>query len=597
MSAGGPPGRDALLARAEAWARDDPDPAAAAELLALVARARQGAEAAEANLRDAFAGGLEFGTAGLRGVIGPGPNRMNRAVVRQATAGLARYLLRAAPGTRERGVVVGRDARRMSDAFAEDVAGVLAAHGIPALVFPEPVPTPLGAFAVLEQGAAAGVVVTASHNPPEYNGYKVYWGNGAQIIPHHEQGIAAEIAAVGPAREVPLLSGEEARRRGLRRELGEEVGRAYLDAIARERRFAGPAGGLSIVTTALHGVGAKWLGRALAQAGFTNVHEVAEQREPDGRFPTVRFPNPEEPGAMDLAFALAEQTGADLVFANDPDADRLAVAARDPAGSLRSFGGDAVGVLLGHYLLTRARPAPERPLLVATVVSSAQLGVIAGELGARYEETLTGFKWIANRALDVEAAEGATFVLGYEEALGYAAGTAVRDKDGIGAALVFADLAAWCRSRGLTAWGYLEEIQRRHGLFLPGQRSFAFPGAQGLATIRRIMDGFREDPPSGLDGLDVLETRDYLLRRSRSAAGEMPLSLPASNVIAYLLAGGSRVTLRPSGTEPKIKYYFEVREEPGAGEPIAAAAARGRARLDGLAEAFLVLARERGQPA
>ncbi|HSB61343.1 MAG TPA: phospho-sugar mutase, partial [Vicinamibacteria bacterium] len=436
----------------------------------------------------------------------------------------------------------------------------------------------------------------ASHNPPEYNGYKVYGGNGAQIIPPHDEGIAAAIEAAGPARDVPLMAAEEARRRGLRREVAGDVGRAYLDAIGRLRPFRGGAGDLTLVTTALHGVGARWLRRALAQAGFRRVHEVAEQSEPDGRFPTVRFPNPEEPGAMDLAFALAERTRADLVLANDPDADRLAVAARDRAGALRSFSGDEVGVLLGHYLLTRAQPPPERPLLIATVVSSALLGVIARDLGARHEETLTGFKWIANRALELERAEKATFVFGYEEALGYTAGTAVRDKDGIGSALVFADLAAWCASRGTTAWGYLEEIQRRHGLFVAGQRNFTFPGAQGVGTIRRILDGFRSAPPERIGGLEVTGVKDYRRRVACEGAVERPLALPSSNMIAYHLAGGSRVTLRPSGTEPKVKYYFELREEPAAEESMAAAAARGRARLGILAEDFLRLARERGQP-
>ena len=572
---------DDLFARAETWARDDPDPGTAAEVRALLARR------AAAELQDAFAGRLQFGTAGLRGIIGPGPNRMNRAMVRQATGGLARYLLRQAPDASTRGVVVGRDARRMSDVFMEEVAGVLAAHGIPVFVFPEPVPTPVGAFAVLERGAAAGVVVTASHNPPEYNGYKVYWGNGAQIIPPHDQGIAAEIEAVGPARDVPLMAPDEARRRGLRLEVGGDVGRAYLDAILGLRRFRGPVGGLTVVTTALHGVGARWLRQALRDAGFTKVHEVAEQREPDGAFPTVRFPNPEEPGALDLAFALAEEIRADLVLANDPDADCLAAAARDATGALRPFGGNELGVLLGHYLLTRTEPPPALPLLVATIVSSAQLSVIARDLGAGYEETLTGFKWIANRALEVERAEGATFVFGYEEALGYAAGTAGRDKDGISAGLVFADLAAWCASRGTTAWGYLEEIQRRHGLYLAAQRSFAFPGSEGLRTIRRIMDGFRASPPTAVGGLEVVGIKDY----QRGVA-----ALPSSDVIAYELRGGSRVTLRPSGTEPKVKYYLELRVEPASGESIAAAKTRGQERLDRLADAFLALARERGQP-
>jgi len=405
------------------------------------------------------------------------------------------------------------------------------------------------AFAVLHLKAAAAVMVTASHNPPEYNGYKVYWGNGAQIIPPHDHAIAAEIEASPPAKDIPLLPVEDARRRRLRRDLGEDVGRAYLDAIARQRSFRGPVAELRLVTTALHGVGARWLRQALGEAGFVHIHEVAEQREPDGTFPTVRFPNPEEPGALDLAFALAERERADLVLANDPDADRLAVAARDASGGMRSFGGNEIGVLLGHYLLTQARSAPARPLLIATIVSSTQLGVIARDLGALYEETLTGFKWIANRALEVERSQGAAFVFGYEEALGYAAGTAVRDKDGISAGLVFADLAAWCRSRGTTAWGYLEEIQRRHGLFLAGQRSFTFPGATGLATIGRIMDGFRSAPPARIGGFAVAAVKDYarparlerdrVRARGRIAGHPAPLRHRAEDQVLLRAARGA----------------------------------------------------------
>ncbi|XXF76574.1 phospho-sugar mutase [Myxococcaceae bacterium GXIMD 01537] len=567
-----------LREQAEAWRRADPDPSTAAELAQVLARGD------EADLADRFAGALEFGTAGLRGVLGAGPNRMNRAVVRRTSAGLARYLKATVPDVATRGVVIGRDGRRLSAEFAEDTACVLAAEGIPALVFPTVVPTPVTAFAALHLNAAAAVMVTASHNPPEYNGYKVYWGNGAQIIPPHDKGIAAAIERVEAANAVPLLTPAEARAKGLWRDLPDSLGEEYLRAILGLRVHGRGSDTLSIVYTAMHGVGGVWVERAMKAAGFSRFHTVAEQQQPDGAFPTVRFPNPEEPGAMDLSLATAERVKADLVLANDPDADRLAVMARDASGRLRMLTGNEVGVLLGHYLLTHAR-AGGQPLVITTIVSSVQLGQIARELGAAYDEVLTGFKWIANRALERERAGGPRFLFGYEEALGYTVGTVARDKDGVGAALVFADLAAWCESRGATVLGYLEEIQRAHGLFLGTQKNFTLPGAEGAQSIQRIMDGFRKAPPASVGDFAVRVAKDY------KPGGD----LPPSNVIAYELEGGGRVTLRPSGTEPKIKYYFELKETLGAGEPLEAARVRGEARLQALVEAFLVLARERGQ--
>jgi phosphomannomutase len=580
---------DDLLARAEAWRAADPDPETAAELALIISRGDM------AELRDRFAGRLEFGTAGLRGLIGAGPNRMNRAVVRQTTEGLARYLLAHEPETRTRGVLVARDGRRKSDAFAEDTAGVLAAHDIPVHFFPPPVPTPLCAFATLRLSAAAAVMITASHNPPDYNGYKVYWGNGGQIIPPHDKGIAAEIEAAPPAREIAVLGREEARSRGLLREVGEEVGRAWIDAMLGERLHPGSGTDLCIVTTALHGVGGVWLTRALAEAGFDRVHPVPEQQEPDGAFPTVKFPNPEEPGAMDLALALAERVKADVVLANDPDADRLAGGARDATGALRMLSGNELGVLLGHYVLTEKNPRPPKPLVITTIVSSAQLGHIARALGARYEETLTGFKWIGSRALELERLEGTTFLFGYEEALGYTVGRAVRDKDGVGSALVLADLAGWCRSNGQTLFDYLEAIQRKYGLFLASSKSFTFPGAEGRALMNRLLAAFRERPPSRVGDLAVVTIKDYARGVATTGTGKespRPLGLPAANVLAFELEGGARVTLRPSGTEPKLKYYFERREELQPGESLAAAKARGQERLLHLAEAFLALARQ-----
>ncbi|QSQ23915.1 phospho-sugar mutase [Pyxidicoccus parkwayensis] len=569
-----------LKERAEAWRQADPDSTTAAELAQLLEKGDW------TELADRFAGDLEFGTAGLRGVLGAGPNRMNRAVVRRTTAGLARYLKAHVPDVATRGVVVGRDARRLSAELTEDTAAVLAAEGIPAHVFPTPVPTPVTAFAALHLNAAAAIMVTASHNPPEYNGYKVYWGNGAQIIPPHDTGIAASIARVEAANRVPLLTPADARAKGLWKDLGNEVGEAYLRAILGLRVHQRGSQTLSIAYTAMHGVGGVWAERALREAGFPRFTAVAEQQEPDGRFPTVRFPNPEEPGAMDLSLATAERVRADLVLANDPDADRLAVMARDADGRMRMLTGNEVGVLLGHYVLTQGTKRA-RPYVVTTIVSSTQLGDIARALGAAFDEVLTGFKWIANRALERERTEGTQFVFGYEEALGYTVGTVTRDKDGVGAAVVMADLAAWCESRGTTVLGYLEEIQRRHGLYVGGQRNVTLPGAAGAQTIRAIMDAFRASPPKRIGSAQVSAVRDY-----KQGTG----GLPPSNVLAFELEGGGRVTLRPSGTEPKIKYYFELKESLTAGEPLARARERAEGRLARFIDDFIALARERGQP-
>jgi phosphomannomutase len=569
-----------LKARAEAWLRADPDPTTVEELRGLLERGDV------ADLADRFLGDLEFGTAGLRGVLGAGPNRMNRAVVRRTTAGLARYLKAHVPDVATRGVVVGRDGRRLSAEFAEDTACVLAAEGIPAHVFPILVPTPLTAFAALHLNAAAAVMVTASHNPPEYNGYKVYWGNGAQIIPPHDKGIAAFISRVEPASQVELLTPAEAYARGLWRDVPDSLGEAYLDAILKLRVHGRGSETLSLVYTAMHGVGGVWMERALRRAGFRRFHVVAEQHQPDGTFPTVRFPNPEEPGAMDLSISTAERVKADLVLANDPDADRLAIMVRDAQGRLRMLTGNEVGVLLGHFVLVQGPTRRGRPHVVTTIVSSTQLGDIARELGVAYDEVLTGFKWIANRALEREKQEGTQFVFGYEEALGYTVGTVTRDKDGVGAGLVFADLAAWCESQGKTVLGYLEEIQRRFGLYVSAQRNFTFPGAEGAQVISRIMEGFRRSVPSRVGELPVRNVLDY-------KKGER---LPPSNVLAFELEGGGRVTARPSGTEPKIKYYFELKEKLGPGESVETARARGEARLLKLIDAFIALARERGQP-
>lgn len=582
-----------LFDRADRWAQHDPDPTTQAEIRALVHAARAGNAAATAELKERFAGMLEFGTAGLRGLLGGGENRMNRAVVRKTSFGLGTYLLRQVPEqARARGVVVGYDGRILGREFAEDTASVLAALGIPAHVTPRPCSTPLLAFAVKDLGAAAGVMVTASHNPPQYNGYKVYWGNGAQIIPPHDHGIAKEIAAGPEASEVPLTAYAEALASGAAALFGDDVERRYLDAVRGLWVHEGGDRSIAITYTPLHGTGNRLCRMAFAEAGFTNVTTVPEQAEPDGAFPTVAFPNPEEKGALDLAYATADRTLANLIIANDPDVDRLALAVRNPAGKFVQLTGNQIGVLLGHYVLTEGKDAgtPGRVVL-ASLVSSPMLGVIATSLGVRYEETLTGFKWIANRAMELEGTLKLRFVFGFEEALGYTIGDNVRDKDGISAAVIAAELAAHRAAEGKTLLDELELLSRRYGLFVSGQKSITLPGAAGLAQIGAIMRTLRESPPTKVGSLAVVSTSDYQTQVRRTAAGtEEKLALSPSNVLAYELSGGSRIIARPSGTEPKIKFYFDLCEPMHPGEAMADAEKRARAQMDALSKAFSAIA-------
>jgi phosphomannomutase len=587
-----------IIKQARAWAEADPDPGARAEIEGLLAAP----DPAKTDLADRFAGSLEFGTAGLRGVIGAGPNRMNRAVVLRTTWGLARYLLDAGgPNAAEKGVAIGFDGRRMSKELAEDTACALAAAGVKVKLFDDVVPTPLLAFAVTRLGCAAGVMITASHNPPEYNGYKAYWGNGAQIVPPIDTGIARAIDQAPPAKDVARFSIDDATSKGLVAILGEDLELAYLAEVKKLGARSDGDRTLSVVYTPMHGVGDRLARLAFDQAGFTNVVSVPEQQRPDGAFPTVEFPNPEEKGAMDLAFALARARSADLVLANDPDADRLAVAlpsSASPSG-YHQLTGNQVGVLLGHYLLTdglrgldrAVKPKVGEPLVIASIVSSPMLGVVAHALGARYDEVLTGFKWIANRALERKKKSGEHFVFGFEEALGYTVGELVRDKDGISAAVVFAELAGVLRANGTTVLAHLEGLYRRYGLFVSSQVNLTRKGAEGLAELRAIMKRLRENPPWTIGDETVTSVRDFLQQVTVLADGtKRPLDLPKSDVLAFELASGSRVIARPSGTEPKAKFYFDVREPIQGEEPLAAAEARAAATMKKLADAFVAIA-------
>jgi phosphomannomutase len=577
-----------LLERVRAFADQDVDPEAAAWLRGRAEAAASGDPEARAELVDAFAGPLEFGTAGLRGLLGPGETRMNRAVVIRATYGLARHLLATTPDAATRGVVIGRDGRRMSPELQRDAAEVCAALGVKVHWLEGTTPTPVAAFAVRHLGAAAGVVVTASHNPPAYNGYKVYWGNGAQIIPPIDAGIASEIAAAPPARDVPRLGLAEARAAGL--VVDAAVEDAYLAGVGKLAFTPGaPVGELVVAYSALHGVGERVLRRAFAARGLTQLHSVAEQAEPDGAFPTVAFPNPEEPGALDLVLALAGRVSADVVLVNDPDADRLGVAVRGADGAYVTLSGNEIGVLLADHVMRHDAPGDASRLFVTTLVSSQMLARMAADRGARYAETLTGFKWIANRALDLEAQDGLRFAFGYEEALGYTVGTVVRDKDGIGAALVMAELAAGLKAAGQTPLDRLAELARAHGLFVSRQKSVTLPGRDGLPRIKAAMAQLRA---AGLGAVPEALSLWDLDAGTRVLAGGATEAVPgwSGDVLIFALPGGGRASVRPSGTEPKVKLYLEVVEPLGAAEPVAAARARGEAQLDALLARLLSVA-------
>jgi phosphomannomutase len=541
-----------VIALAREWLADDPDPATVAELEAIVTAAESGDGAAAADLADRFGGFLEFGTAGLRGAIGAGPMRMNRAVVIRAAAGLAAYLadaLSSAGHERRARVVIGFDARHRSADFAHDTTAVMHAAGHEALIMPSALPTPLVAYAVRALGADAGVMVTASHNPPQDNGYKVYLGGrivtdggqGAQIVPPYDALIAAKIAAV------PSVASVSRAESGWTT-LGHDIVDDYVAAAASivppaagdvaERRAA-----TRIVLTSLHGVGGETLVAALTAAGFTDLHPVAEQAEPDPDFPTVSFPNPEEKGAIDLALELARQVSPDVVIANDPDADRCAMAAIVD-GEWTMLHGDVVGSLLGEHIAAAYRSldphAPTR-VLANSIVSSRQLAAIAARHGLVHRATLTGFKWIARE-------EGILF--GYEEALGLCvAPELVADKDGITAAVLIAELTSELKAAGRDPAAAIDDLARAYGVYLTRQVSARFADA---SLIPGVMAGLLASPPSTLGGASIDSADDM----NAGIDG-----LPPTNGLRLMTATGSRVIIRPSGTEPKVKAYLEVIED------------------------------------
>jgi len=508
---------------AERWLAAEPDHDIRDELQTLI-------DGPADELAARFSDRLHFGTAGLRAAVGAGPLRMNRLVVQQAAAGLARYLLDTDPLASERGVVIGYDARRKSDVFASDTARVMAANGIPSRLFDQMVPTPVLAWSITEVDAAAGVVVTASHNPPADNGYKVYLGDGAQIVPPHDAGISERIESVDPT-TIRLAPADDP----LIRFVGDGLIAAYIASVPAVRQRPEVAG-VTVAYTAMHGVGGATVLRAFEAAGLPVPVVVDEQFEPDATFPTVSFPNPEEPGAMDLLMAVATRSGAHVALANDPDADRLGAAIPQPDGSWRRLGGDEIGWLFADYLL--AHGTGDDRLVVTTLVSSSLLSKMAAAHGVTSAETFTGFKWIARAVLDHPDLR---FVLGYEQALGYLVAQRPLDNDGISAAVLFAEMAAVAAAEGRTMQQWLDDIASRFGRHVLADAAVPMSPVDAADRVAAI----RADPPTSIGGRAVRDVKEY----------------PEANLIRFGLEGGVRVQIRPSGTEPKVKLYGEAVDE------------------------------------
>ncbi|MGZ7446161.1 phospho-sugar mutase [Paenibacillus sp. TH7-28] len=510
-------------------------------------------------LEDRFYRDLEFGTGGLRGVIGAGSNRMNRYTVARATQGFAQYILEAHAGKEGKpSVVIAHDCRHFSPEFALEAALVLAGNGIVAKLFPSLRPTPQLSFSVRSSHATGGIVITASHNPPEYNGYKVYNASGGQLVPHEAERVIANIQGVSAFAQVKRLTREEAEAKGLLVWLGEAEDEAFAETVARtsvnrELLLAGAAQDLVVVFTPLHGTGNVPVRRVLEKLGFTQVHIVKEQEQPDANFSTVKSPNPEEREAFAMAIELGKQVGADLLIGTDPDADRMGAVVRTANGEYEILTGNQSGSLLVHYVLSQMKEAgtlPANGAVVKTIVTSELGAAIARHYGATVFNTLTGFKYIGEKMNEFEKHQDYTYLFGYEESYGYLAGNYARDKDAVVASALICEAAAYYKRQGKTLIDVLEELYAQFGYYREALASRTLKGKDGLAKISALMEDFRSNPPQQIGDVRVGEMLDYSLGLD---------GLPKENVLKFLLKDGSWCCLRPSGTEPKIKFYFGVR--------------------------------------
>ena len=517
-------------------------------------------------IEDRFYRTLEFGTAGLRGVIGAGTNRMNIYTVRQATQGLANYIL--AQGGQEKGVAIAHDSRLMADEFTDAAALCLAANGIKTYVFKSLRPVPELSFAVRTLGCIAGIVITASHNPREYNGYKVYWEDGAQVTPPHDTGIMAEVAKVTSFDMVKTMEKEKAQAEGLYQIISDDVDESYFAELRNlsihPEIIKKMAKDIKIVYTPLHGTGLGPVKRVLHDLGFENVYIEPQQAVADGHFPTAPYPNPENPDAWELALKLAKEKDADLVLATDPDADRLGVYCKDTkSGEYVTFTGNMSAMLIAEYILGQKRAnntMPENPVLVESIVSTDMAKAIAKAYGVKLIEVLTGFKYIGEQIKFFEQQNSYEYVFGLEESYGCLAGTYARDKDACVAVMMLCEVAAWCKSNGITLWDAMVSLYETYGYYKEGLETMTLKGMDGAEKIQSMMNEMRNNPPKKIGAWDVLALRDYKKdTRTDMTGGEVtPTGLPESNVLYYELSNNAWCCVRPSGTEPKIKFYFGV---------------------------------------
>ena len=546
----------------EKWCTDPYfDEATRAELKAL--------EGNDKEIEDRFYRTLEFGTAGLRGVIGAGTNRMNIYTVRQATQGLANYILSQGEEAAKRGVAIAHDSRNMHDEFTDATALCLNANGIKTYVFPQLAPVPELSYAVRTLGTLAGVVITASHNPREYNGYKVYWEDGAQVTPPHDTSIMAEVAKVTSFDMVKTMDKEDAVKAGLYNVINDEVEEGYFSELRKlsihPEIIKSMAKDIKIVYTPLHGTGLRPVKRVLSDLGFENVYIEPQQAVADGNFPTAPYPNPENPDAWELALKLAKEKDADIVLATDPDADRLGVYCKDTkTGEYVTFTGNMSGMLIAEYILrekTATGTMPENPALVETIVTTDMAKAMAASYGVTLIEVLTGFKYIGEQIKWFEQNHSHNYVFGLEESYGCLAGTYARDKDACVAVMMLCEVASWCKKHGKTLWDAMIDLYEKYGYYREGLSTMTLKGIDGAAQIQQMMSDMRNNPKKTLGGFEVLAVRDYKedTRKDLKTGEVTKTGLPTSNVLYYELSDNAWCCVRPSGTEPKIKFYYGVK--------------------------------------
>ena len=520
-------------------------------------------------IKDRFYKDLEFGTGGLRGIIGAGTNRMNKYTVGKATQGLSNYILKNNPEGKAMGVALAYDSRNMSPEFAEMSALVLNANGIKAYIFDELRPTPELSFAVRHLGCTAGIVVTASHNPPEYNGYKVYWADGAQVVAPKDEGIIGEVNSITDFSAIKMMDKAEAVKNGLFNVVGKEVDDAFVENIKKQAvrpEEVIKAKDMKIVYTPLHGAGNKNVRRVLAEVGFENVYVVPEQEKPDGTFPTVGYPNPEDPKAFTLAIKLAQEKHADIIIGTDPDSDRIGVVVKDNNGNYDILTGNMTGALLTEYVLGGRKEKgtlPENAAMVKTIVTTEMVRAIAENYGVKLFDVLTGFKFIGEKIKQFEEDHSYSYVFGFEESYGCLSGTYARDKDAVGASMLVCEMAAYYKNKGMTLYDGLMELYNKYGFYKEGVKSVTLKGVDGAEQIQKIMEYLRNDVPSDFAGNKVIWAKDYKTGVFKNLlTGETEAStLPKSNVLYYNLDDRAWLCVRPSGTEPKIKFYMGVKAD------------------------------------